>query len=312
MLPRYLATLSCLLLLLSSVAACKEKPADTAKVLIKIDQRTVTLDQFRRDFEQSLPTDQQLSTGERDDLQRSFLAQTIDRQLALTEAERLGIIVTPAEVEAALQEHRRDYPEGEFEQNLKQRHITLEQWQRELQERLLMEKVAKQIANERVKVSEQEIAAYYRANLEDSDRPAQVRARQIVLGDEAEGTKVLGLLKSGLPFTEAAKQYSLSPDATQGGDLGFFARGEMPAEFDTVVFNLAPGKLSPLVKSEYGYHIFLVEERRDAVKLSLNQRHDEIRDKLAADKAEQVYQQWVNDLRAKAKIEVNWPLLDQP
>lgn len=311
MIPRQVAVVSSLFLLLTSVAACKEKPIAPAEVLIRIDQRTVTLDQFRNDFEQFLPSGQQLSAGERDELQRSFLAQLIDRQLAISEAARLGIQVTPAEVDAALQEHRRDYPAGVFEENLNQQHITLEQWRQELQERLLMEKVARQIASDRVKVSEQDIAAYYRTNRDEFDRPAQVRARQIVVADEAEGEKVLALLQQKQPFAEVAKTHSLSPDAEQGGDLGFFGRGEMPAEFDAVVFNLPVGKLSPLVKSEYGYHIFLVEEKRDAVKLTLAQAHDEIRDKLRTEQDEVIYQQWLDDLRSKSKIEVNWALLDK-
>ncbi|NIQ08622.1 MAG: foldase, partial [Gammaproteobacteria bacterium] len=81
-------------------------------------------------------------------------------------------------------------------------------------------------------------AAYYEANRKNFDRPAQVRARQIVVADEIEGQKVLDLLRQGEPFAEVAKEYSLSADAEDGGDLGFFARGEMPPEFDEVVFDL--------------------------------------------------------------------------
>ena len=84
----------------------------------------------------------------------------------------------------------------------------------------------------------------------------------------------------------------------------------LPAEFDAVVFKLPVGKLSPLIKSEYGYHIFLVEERRDAGKLSLAQAHEEIRALLQAEQDERLYRQWLDELRAKAKIEVNWALLD--
>ena len=85
----------------------------------------------------------------------------------------------------------------------------------------------------------------------------------------------------------------------------------MPAEFDAVVFNLPAGRLSPLIKSEYGYHIFLVEERRDAAKLSLAQAREEIRVRLQAELEEHLYRQWLDELRAKAKIDVNWALLDQ-
>ena len=308
---RKVISLSCLLLLLGAVAACKEKPVSPVDVLIKIDNRIVTLQDFRRDFSQILPPGQQSSSAERDELQRSFLAQTIDRQLALAAAEQLGVQVSPAEVDAALAEHQRDYPAGEFEANLQEGKMTLDDWKRELKDRLVIEKLVKKIVGDKSTVSEAAIAAYYRANRDEFDRPAQTRARQIVVASAADGEKILALLKAKVPFAQVAKEHSLSPDGEEGGDLGFFARGEMPAEFDAVVFTLPVGRLSPLIKSEYGYHIFLVEERRDAGKLSLAQAHDEIQARLQADLEERLYRQWLDELRAKAKIDVNWALLDQ-
>lgn len=303
---------ACALALLT-LCACKEKSSEAASVLIRIDQRTVTLERFRQDFNKSLPPDQQqLSADERGDLERSFLVQVIDRQLALAEAEKRGLKVDAAEVEAALQEHRRDYPEGGFEQSLKERGITQEAWRAELEERLLLEKVAKQAAYDQVKVEESEIRLYFQANRSEFDRPAQVRARQIVVGSEAEGKALLARLRKGESFAALAKQFSLSPDAEQGGDLGFFGRGEMPAEFDAAVFNLPVGKLSDLISSEYGYHIFLVEEKRPAIRLTLEQVHDEIRDKLRAEKEDAAYERWLQELRKKAKIEVNSALLNTP
>lgn len=312
MLARNRASLTFCALTLATLCACKEKPSEAASVLIRIDQRTVTLDRFRQDFTKSLPPDQQLTTDERGDLERSFLVQVIDRQLALAEAERRGLQVGATEVEAALEEHRRDYPAGGFEQSLKDRGITPEQWRAELEERLLLEKVAKQAAHDKVTVTENEIRHYFQENRSEFDRPSQVRARQIVVGSEQEGQALLARLRKGEAFAALAKQYSLSPDAEQGGDLGFFGRGEMPAEFDAAVFNLRVGKLSELIHSEYGYHIFLVEEKRDAIRLTLEQVHDEIRDKLRAEKEDAAYEQWLQELRKKAKIEVNWALLNTP
>jgi parvulin-like peptidyl-prolyl isomerase len=308
---RKVLSLACLLLLIGSVAACTEKAAPPVDILIKVDNRTVTLQDFRRDFEQILPKEQQSSAAEREELQRSFLAQVIDRELALATAEKLGVAVSPAEVDAALAEHQRDYPAGEFEANLQEGKLTLDDWKRELWERLVVEKLVKKAVGDQEKVSAAAVAAYYRANRDEFDRPAQVRARQIVVASEADGAKILALLQAKTPFTQVAKEFSLSPDAEEGGDLGFFARGEMPAEFDAVVFNLPIGRLSPLIKSEYGYHIFLVEERRDAGKLSLAQAHEEIRARLQSELEERLYSQWLDGLRAKAKIEVNWALLDK-
>jgi parvulin-like peptidyl-prolyl isomerase len=304
-------SLTCTLLLLGAVAACQEKPAPPVDILIKIDNRVVTLADFRRDFEQILPRQEQSSAAERDELQRSFLAQTIDRQLALAAAETLGVEISPAEVDAALAELQGDYPVGEFEANLREGKMSLEDWKRELRERLLVEKLVKKVVADKNRVSEEKIAAYYRANRDEFEHPEEVRARQIVVASTVDGEKVLSLLHAGGAFAQIAKDYSLSPDGEEGGDLGFFARGEMPAEFDAVVFTLPVGRLSPLIKSEYGYHIFLVEEHRPAGRLTLTQAHEDIRAALQAEEDERLYRQWLDGLRDKAKIVVNWALLDQ-
>jgi peptidyl-prolyl cis-trans isomerase C len=162
-----------------------------------------------------------------------------------------------------------------------------------------------------VDVIDQEVAAYYEANRKQFNRPAQVRARQILVADEAEGQEVLGLLRQGRPFAEIAAEYSLSPDAEQGGDLGFFARGEMPPEFDEVVFDLPVNRLSDLVKSDYGYHIFLVEEKRKAVRLKKKDVTDEIRAILESQKKEEIYLDWLQEMRARAVISVDWAQLEE-
>lgn len=291
------------------LAACHRQQEKASPVLLRVDGRSVSLEQFRQDFERTLPAGQTLSAEEREGLQRAFLVQIIDRELVLAEADRLGITVTPSEVEAALQEYRRDYPAGSFEKMLDDRGITLEPWRRELEQGLLVEKVVRQAAYAGVAVSEEEIAAYYREHLEEFDRPEQVRARQIVVATEEEGQKVLGLLRQGVSFAETARQYSLSPDGEQGGDLGFFARGEMPPEFDAVVFTLPVGRLSDLVKSEYGYHVFLVEERREAVRLTLEDVREQIGARLRSEKEEKAYHDWLQNLRGRATIEVDSSLL---
>ncbi len=295
-------------LLFTSLAACKEKSV-SSPVLLRVDGRTISLREFQEQFAKTLPAEQNLSAEEKENLERSYLIQLIDRELALAEAARQGVTVKPEEVEAALQEHRRDYPDSTFEEMLRERGITLPAWRRELEEQLLMEKVARQTAYSGLTVGDEEIRTYFDQHREDFDRPAQVRARQIVVGSKEEGERILGMLRQGQPFAEMAKKYSLSPDGEEGGDLGFFGRGDMPTEFEAVVFAIPVGRISDLVKSEYGYHIFLVEERREAVRLKLDQVKEEIRAKVLAEKEEQAYQEWLQNLRGRATIDVDWSLL---
>ncbi len=296
-------------LCLTVAVACQSKTENDSPVLLRVDGREVTLEQFKQRFSKSLPPGQKLSEDERQELERSFLVQVIDRELSLAQADRMGLKIDPAEHERAIEETRRDYPEGTFETMLRERGTNLREWSAELKEDLLMEKVVQQLVYSRIEASEEEVSRYYEENTREFDRPDQVRARQIVVATEEEGEKVLGLLRQGEPFAAVARKFSLSPDADQGGDLGFFSKGEMPPEFEKAVLGLAVGQLSDLVKSEYGYHVFLVEEKRKAARLTLDDVREEIRETLLSAKKEKAYQDWLRELRSQATIEMDWSLL---
>jgi peptidyl-prolyl cis-trans isomerase C len=300
------------LFLLSVSAGCNSEPVvEKVTPLIRINDQEISKAEFLTAFEKSLQKDQPLSGVEREELQRSFLVQLIDRELIHGEARRLNISISEAELETALLGYRQDYPESSFETMLKERGLTLAFWREELKESLIMEKLLDQAVYSRVTITDMEVAAYFKDNHDQFDRPTQVRARQIVVAEEAEGQKVLNLLRQGQPFAEVAAEYSLSPDAQQGGDLGFFGRGEMPPEFDEIVFDLPVSRLSKLVKSEYGYHIFMVEEKRNAARLSKQEATEEIMSILEALKKEEVYLGWLQEMRARAEIAVDWAQLEE-
>jgi peptidyl-prolyl cis-trans isomerase C len=308
----HLRTLLLVLCSLVMATACgSETVVEKVLPLIVVNDHEVSRAEFLAEFEKTLQKDQQLSGVEREELQRSFLVQLIDRELIHGEARKLNITLTDADVETALQEYRQDYPDTSFETMLHARGLTLQHWREELKESLIMEKLLDQSVYPRVTVTEMEIDAYFEANRDQFDRPAQVRVRQIIVADEVKGQKVLGLLRQGQPFADVAAEYSLSPDAQQGGDLGFLSRGEMPPEFDEAAFSLPVGRLSGLVKSEYGYHILLVEEKRKAARLSKNEATEEIRQILEASKKEEVYLEWLQDIRARAEIAVDWAQLEE-
>lgn len=302
--------LALLLLLLLAVAGCSSEPVPEKKAFIQINDRQVSRAEFDQAFNRTLLPDQQLSASERLDLQRSFLVQLIDRELIALAARQQGVDVSAEELQSVMQNHKADYPGDSFTTMLAERGLSLQAWQAELRQSLVMEKLLQEVVYARVVVTDEETAAYYKENRADFDRPAQVRARQIVVADEAEGNKLLGLLRQGEDFAALAQAHSLSPDAEQGGDLGYFGRGQMPAEFDEVVFDLPTGRLSGLVKSEYGFHIFRVDEKRASARLSQKEAAQEIRRILETRKQEDAYQGWLQDLRTQASIEVDWNQLE--
>ena len=309
----HLRILSVLLLcFFGLVAGCNSEPVvEKVPPLIRINDQEISKAEFLAAFDKSLQKDQPLSGIEREELQRSFLVQLIDRELIHGEARRLNVTLSEEGVETALQSYRQDYPDSSFETMLQERGLSLQFWREELKESLIMEKLLEQAVYSKILVTDMEVAAYFEDNRSQFDRPAQVRARQIVVADEGKGQEILGLLRQGQSFADVAAEYSLSPDAQHGGDLGFFGRGEMPPEFDEIVFDLPVKRLSDLVKSEYGYHIFLVEEKRKAARLSKQEATEEILSILEGRKKEEVYLGWLQDMRARAVIAVDWAQLEK-
>jgi foldase protein PrsA len=126
----------------------------------------------------------------------------------------------------------------------------------------------------------------------------QIRARHILVDSRAEGEVVLKNLEEGEDFATLAEELSKDPGSAElGGDLGWFARGQMVPEFEEVAFSLEPGEYSAVVETPFGFHIILVEERdedRELDAATLNQRMTE------------AFQTWLFDLEAAATIEKYW------
>jgi peptidyl-prolyl cis-trans isomerase C len=132
----------------------------------------------------------------------------------------------------------------------------------------------------------------------------EVHARHILVETEAEAKAIEEELKKGADFAELAKKKSKDPGASDGGDLGFFTKDQMVPEFSTVAFALEPGKISDPVKSQFGWHIIKVEEKRARKAPDFEQVKAQI-ETYVTRKAQADY---VAKLRETAKVE----RLDQP
>ncbi len=128
----------------------------------------------------------------------------------------------------------------------------------------------------------------------------EVRARHILLESEDAAKAVITEIKKGADFTETAKAKSKDPSAKQnGGDLGYFTKEEMVPQFADAAFAMQPGELSTTpVKSQFGWHVIKLEDRRMASPPTFEQAQPVLREKLAEETAERL----VADMRAKAKI----------
>jgi peptidyl-prolyl cis-trans isomerase D len=215
------------------------------------------------------------------DVQREYTErnQKVKLQVvALTEATfRSGVTVTDADVAAHFEAHKAEYRIGE---QRKIKYVLLDRDQARL----------------KVAVPPNDIQRYYNDNIQQYQTPEQVKASHILLKtdgkDEAAVRKqaeaVLQEVKSGGDFAALAKKYSEDEGSkTNGGDLDYFGRGRMVPEFENVAFTLPPGQISDLVKSQFGFHIIKVIDKRAASTTPLDQVRAQIQDQLSLQLADQ-------------------------
>jgi len=159
-------------------------------------------------------------------------------------------------------------------------------------------------ASIRNSVSEEAAKKIYDEKIGGVKPEQEVHARHILVATEAEAKEVAERLKKGEDFATVAKEKSKDTNA-EGGDLGFFARGQMLKPFEDAAFALDVGKISDPVQTQFGWHIIKVEEKRDQPAPSFDQVKEAILSQLVQQKAQDV----VTGLRDAAKIEVVDPEL---
>jgi len=159
-------------------------------------------------------------------------------------------------------------------------------------------------------VSDGEAKEFYEKNQVQFKKPAQVHARHILIKeDEAAAKKIIADLK-GLKgdalkekFIALAKEKSKGPSAPKGGDLGFFGPKQMVPEFDKAVFALEKGKVTEKpVKTQFGYHVIYVEDKKDAQTVPYETVKEQIVQNLKQTQFRKMLAKSAKELKSKAKI----------
>jgi parvulin-like peptidyl-prolyl isomerase len=274
-------------------------------IVAQVNEEQIPTEQFDREFrELILESDKDAKETDLGNLRRVCLDQVIERKILVHEARRLGMKISPEELNQAISDIKTDYPGEGFGEKLGLKGITLDEWKIRLEEKLLAEKVIRSAFRSQEKIDEKEALQYYEDHRSSFQIGQKVRARQIVVADGEEAIQILKRLKRGEAFEKVATEKSLGPEKVQGGDLGYFSPGERPTEFNRV-FNMEVGAISEVIKSPYGYHIFKLEEKIEPRHVSFGEARLGILQALAQEKDEENYQKWLKDLKGKAKVKIN-------
>lgn len=281
------------------------------KILAAINGDSITSEEFLeafKDIETGLGNDVKMGEGRLRELKKEVLDQLIERKIFLLEAHRTGIKVGEEEIRKTSEGVKADYPPDGFEKMLDEKGMSYADWEKEMMEDLMIMKLHEKIQETPLDISEEELRKYYNEHVQEFNKKDEVHVRQIVVATEEEATQIRQALLSGTDFSQLARERSLSPDREKGGDLGFFSKGMMPKEFD-IVFSLKIGEVSNAIKTPYGYHIFKVEGKKPARRLSYQEAKTQVRNIIIQEKKEVLFRLWVEDLKKKFNIKINYQLL---
>ena len=152
-------------------------------------------------------------------------------------------------------------------------------------------------------VTDEEAFGYYTANSKAFETEETVRARHILVDSLEKAAEAKSKIDSGLPFDEAAMKYSSCPSKERGGDLGSFTRGKMVPEFEKAAFSLPVGVLSDPVKTNFGYHIIIVDEKTPGTTRPYAEVKDMITNGLLRERQTYLYSKFINDLNGKYDVQ---------
>jgi len=246
------------------------------------------------------------------DFKQRLLDNLINQKLMEQAAEEKGIKVTDADVDKQITQLKAGFKDdAQFQQALQSAGLDEEGLKKQVREQLLTQKLIEELSKDDNKVTDAEIKEYYDTNKAQFEQPAAKRSSHILFKpeDQATAEKVLAELQAGGDFAAAAKQYSQDPGSAQnGGDLGWPTTPYV-AEFEAAVAKLAPGQMSALVKTTYGWHIIKVTDQRGAKTQTLEEVKSQVEQIIQQQRKADVYQKFLDDLRKKADIVILVPEL---
>ena len=224
----------------------------------------------------------------------STLDALITNKIVELEAKKLGITLTDEEIEEEYKEYAESY--GGEEALLKafeSYNLTKEDIIKDIKTYLLTLKVVADY----IDITDEDVKTYSEENKESFATPEQVEASHILVEDEATAKEVIEKLNAGEDFATLAKEYSKDEsNAEKGGELGYFGRGEMVSEFEDAAFAMNVGEVSKEpVKTEFGYHIIKVTDKKEAKEADFETSKEQARDMLVEERVNEQYSNWVNE-----------------
>jgi peptidyl-prolyl cis-trans isomerase C len=281
------------------------------KVLTKAELENNLIERFNL-IKGKIPADKQKEFKE--NLRKQLIELFITRSILTNEIEKKNIQASSEEVKMAIDNIKTSLPpDKKIDDFFKENKIT----QDDIILAVKVEKYRMMEIGEKMKPSQKEISKFYNENRDKLfNQPESVHVRHILVAvgkddnDKVKAEKkekidnIRKQLVSGGNFTELARKYSDCPSKEVGGDLSYIKKGQMVKEFENAAFSQEKNAIGPVIKTEYGYHIVQVLDKKPAKKVALEEVKDKISKHLEQRKTMEAFNEVLKKLRANAKVQI--------
>ncbi len=249
-------------------------------------------------------------------IKADILNHLIDREVLYQESQKKNIAVNAEKVNMEIKTIKDRFPsQEEFEKIIAEMGISEAEIKSQIERNLAIRQLIDTQVIDKITVSEADTKAYYDDNPNLFKKPEQVKASHILIKVESDATdlqkaqarieiaKIQQKLKDGQDFATLAREHSQGPSAKNGGDLGYFGRGQMVKPFEDAAFALKPGQVSEIVETQFGYHLIKVVDKRPESIMAYAEVKDRLTQHLKTQRIDQEAKKYIDTLKKDAKIE---------
>jgi peptidyl-prolyl cis-trans isomerase C len=307
------------LALLAHPASAGEKQPPEGKAAV-VNGSVITRGDFDREVDRvkqrlsrmgKLPSDSELS-----EIEKQVLESLINRELLYQESQKQGISIADETIDEQLGKLKgRFASDAEFKSALSDANLSEAAIKSQFKQGMAIQQFIDKEFVQKITVSDDESKTYYDGHPEVFKQPGQVRASHILIkvdpgADESQKAearrkldKIQGRLEKGEDFAALAKECSEGPSGANGGDLGYFKRGQMVKPFEEAAFTLEPGTVSEIVETEFGYHLIKVIDKKPEKTIAYEEIKGTLARHLKKEKIQREVSLYVEKLKEKAKVE---------
>ena len=307
---KYFISLFFCLFLLFSLSACSPTAESNKAVVIRVGDRVVTVGDIKREVRiASIENDVPLkavwaSINE-------LVNRIVDDALVLEYGEKNSIFLNEIELEKAIKNIVKDYPENSFNEMLLSRCIDYNEWKERVSGHFLIKEIVKEQTTSLPPISYHAIKSYYQERKEDFLHPSRSKFVHVVTKTRKEAETFLARLNRGEDMKELVKEQSLRSGIRGDYGIHWKAKYILPPPLSDIIFTLPVGEVSNIIKTPYAFHIIKVLKREPPGVKDLLEVEGEIENILLNKAVERRYTAWLKELRNDYPVKVNYTLLDK-